>query len=109
MIANGHAAYRNPGKITNQLSIDHSVHYVNGPVHTQSIEGHWSILKRCVAGTGTFHQIRPGYLQQYMKEFDFRFNRRQVSGGARFADLVVRPYYRLDWYCRSPRPEIPHA
>ena len=107
VITDGHAAYRNLGKITTQLSIDHSVRYVDGPIHTQSIEGYWSIFKRGVVGT--FHHISPGYLPMYMKEFDFRFNRRQVSDGSRFADLVARPHGRLDWYCQSPRPENPHA
>lgn len=55
--------------------IDHSRdQYVVGAVHTQTIEGFWSILKRGVVGT--FHKVSAKYLPLYVAEFAFRYNNR---------------------------------
>ncbi|HYG15914.1 MAG TPA: IS1595 family transposase [Bacteroidia bacterium] len=48
--------------------------YVRGIVHTNSIEGFWSLLKRGIIGT--FHQVSPQHLQRYCDEFSYRYNRR---------------------------------
>jgi len=49
--------------------------YVNGSVHTNTIEGFWSILKRGVVGT--FHKVSAKYLPLYVAEFQFRYNNRE--------------------------------
>ena len=55
--------------------IRHSDHeYVVGAVHTNTIEGFWSILKRGVVGT--FHKVSAKYLPLYVAEFQFRYNNR---------------------------------
>lgn len=55
--------------------IDHSVgEYVVGAVHTNTIEGFWSIFKRGVVGT--FHQVSKKYMPLYVAEFQFRYNNR---------------------------------
>lgn len=43
-------------------------------VHTNTIEGFWSLFKRSV--DGTHHQVSPGYLQNYLNEYTFRWNHR---------------------------------
>ncbi len=48
--------------------------YVHGVVHTNTIEGFWSILKRGVIGT--YHQVSRKYLPLYVAEFQFRYNNR---------------------------------
>ena len=48
--------------------------YARGDVHTNTIEGFWSQLKRSIHGT--YHVISPKYLQYYVNEFSFRYNRR---------------------------------
>lgn len=50
--------------------------YVRGNVHTNSIEGFWSQLKRSL--DGTYHAVSPKYLQTYVNEFVFRYNLRGV-------------------------------
>jgi transposase-like protein len=49
--------------------------YVKGNTHTNTIEGFWSQLKRSINGTYYFVSIK--YLQQYVNEFSWRYNRRE--------------------------------
>ena len=51
--------------------------YVRGDVHTNTIEGFFSIFKRGIVGT--FHHVSPQHLQRYVTEFDFRHNHRQTK------------------------------
>jgi len=56
--------------------IDHSKDmHVIGVVHTQTIEGFWSLIKRGVVGT--FHKVSRKYLPLYVAEFQFRYNNRR--------------------------------
>jgi hypothetical protein len=48
--------------------------YVNGAVHTQTIDGFWSLLKRGIMGS--FHKVSRKYLPLYVAEFQFRYNNR---------------------------------
>jgi transposase-like protein len=72
-------------------TVNHSIgEYVRGDVHTNTIEGYFSILKRGI--TGTYHHVSPQHLKRYLAEFDFRYNERQALGigdEAR-ADTLVR-------------------
>ncbi len=59
----------------NHQSVDHeSGRYVIGAVHTNTIEGFWSIFKRGVVGT--FHKVSHKYMPLYVAEFQFRYNNR---------------------------------
>ena len=49
--------------------------WVRAHVHTNSIEGFWSQLKRSIHGT--FHSVSPQHLQKYVNEFSYRYNRRK--------------------------------
>ena len=56
--------------------IDHGRgEYVVGAVHTNTIEGFWSIVKRGIIGT--FHKVSNKYLPLYVNEFEFRYNNRK--------------------------------
>ncbi|HEY5239528.1 MAG TPA: IS1595 family transposase [Rhizomicrobium sp.] len=55
--------------------VDHARgQYVCGAVHTQTIEGFWSLVKRGMVGT--FHKVSAKYLPLYIAEFQFRYNNR---------------------------------
>ena len=49
--------------------------YVAGAVHTNTIEGFWSPVKRGIIGT--FHKVSAKYLPLYVNEFEFRYNNRK--------------------------------
>ena len=48
--------------------------YVRGNVHTNTIEGFWSLLKRGIGGV--YHAVSAKYLQSYLNEYSFRYNHR---------------------------------
>jgi transposase-like protein len=48
--------------------------YVQGDVHTNTIEGFFSLLKRGISGV--YHQVSAKYLQRYLDEYAFRYNHR---------------------------------
>lgn len=67
--------YKHIGKAFPHAVIDHAKEeYVVGAVHTQTIEGFWSIMKRGVVGT--FHKVSKKYMPLYVAEFQFRYNNR---------------------------------
>lgn len=55
--------------------------YVRGKVHTNTVEGYFSLLKRGVIGT--FHQVSRKHLPLYVAEFDHRYNHRKTTDGER--------------------------
>jgi len=58
-------------------SVNHSIgEYVRGEVHTNTIEGYFSIMKRGI--TGVYHHVSPQHLKRYLAEFDFRYNERSA-------------------------------
>jgi hypothetical protein len=58
-------------------SVNHSIgEYVRGDVHTNTIEGYFSIMKRGI--TGVYHHVSPQHLKRYLAEYDFRYNERMA-------------------------------
>lgn len=73
-------------------SVNHSVgEYGRGIVHTNTIEGFWSQLKRSV--DGTYHCVSAKYLQLYLNEFVYRYNHRKNS--AIFPGLIASAARRV--------------
>jgi transposase len=55
------------------LRINHSEKvYVVGEIHTNTIEGFWSLIKRGIGGV--YHSVGRHYLQTYLNEYSFRYN-----------------------------------
>jgi transposase len=61
--------------------------YVSGNVHTQTIEGFFSNLKRGIAGT--YHSVSRRWLQGYLNEYSWRYNHR-ANDRAQFRTLLLR-------------------
>ena len=49
---------------------------MDGDIHTTSIDGFWSLVKRGVGGV--YHAVSEKYLQTYLDEYAFRYNRRAL-------------------------------
>ncbi|MBZ5672222.1 MAG: IS1595 family transposase [Acidobacteriia bacterium] len=66
-----HSSYRRLSKDYPHHAVRHQAkQYVVGAVHTNTIEGFWSIFKRGIMGT--FHKVSRKYLPLYVAEFEFR-------------------------------------
>ena len=66
--------------------IDHAVEYVNGNVHTNTMENFWSLLKRGLHGT--YISVEPFHLFRYLDEQSFRYNFRSLTDAARFCTVM---------------------
>jgi transposase-like protein len=76
-------------------------------VHTNTIEGYFSILKRGIYGV--YQHVSEAHLHRYLNEFDFRYSYRIKTGfdDVKRADLVLEGFKgkRLTYETtRSPRP-----
>jgi transposase len=81
------------GKRYRHRRIKHSNRvYVRGDIHTNSVEGLWSLIKRGIGGV--YHHVEPEYLQSYLDEYCFRYNRRH-SGNQQFKAILVRASRRV--------------
>ena len=70
-----HGGYRRLGKEFPHGIVRHTdKEYVVGAVHTNTIDGFWSLIKRGVVGT--FHKVSAKYMPLYVAEFQFRYNNR---------------------------------
>jgi hypothetical protein len=59
----------------NHQTVDHRARqYVVGVIHTNTIEGFWSIFKRSIVGS--FHKVSAKYLPLYIAECEFKYNNR---------------------------------
>ena len=68
-------------------SVNHMRHqYVNGKVHTNTIEGFWSHFKCSMKGT--HRSISRKHMQKYLCEFEFRFNLRGLGASSMFDRLI---------------------
>ena len=61
--------------------------YVSGDIHTQAIEGFWSLVKRGIGGV--YHNVSAKFLQTYLDEYAFRYNLRD-RGNLLFRAILER-------------------
>ena len=76
-------AYRKVGKeMADHQTVAHSMgEYARGDVNTNTVESYFSTLKRGV--NGVYHHVSRAHLDRYLAEFDFRYNSRHTTDGAR--------------------------
>lgn len=64
-------------------------------IHTNSIEGAFSLLKRSIIGI--YHQVTPKHLSRYCDETMYRYNSRDLKDSARFSMSLQRVEGRLKY------------
>jgi transposase-like protein len=68
-------------------TVNHSEkEWVVGNVHTNGVEGVWSLLKRSIIGA--FHKVSVKHLDRYLDELEWRFNGR--NNPFLFRDTLIR-------------------
>ena len=60
--------------------------YVRGDVHTNTIEGYFSIFKRGMKGV--YQHCSEKHLHRYLAEFDFRYSTRKMDDSMRMRALI---------------------
>ncbi len=75
------------GRYAHQV-VDHAVAYVDGRVHTNTLENFWSLLKRGIHGT--YVSVEPFHLHRYLDEQTFRYNSRKMDDSGRFQAVLKR-------------------
>lgn len=85
LLTDGFGGYAGLGKhFKAHLTVNHvGGEYVrNGNIHTNTIEGFWSLFKRSIIGV--YHYASPKHLQKYVDAMAFRYNSRTFEEGERF-------------------------
>ncbi|HWA69009.1 MAG TPA: IS1595 family transposase [Rhizomicrobium sp.] len=84
----GAQVYKYPGMA--HEAVDHNKEYVRDGVHTNTLEGFFSVFKRGMVGT--YQHCGEQHLQRYLAEFDFRMNNRIALGidDAERADIALQ-------------------
>jgi transposase-like protein len=92
LYTDAHGAYSGLNSEYDHEVVDHATCYVDGRVHTNTLENFWSLVKRQLHGT--YVSVEPFHLFRYLDEQMFRFNNRAtkdnpLNDSDRF-DLAVR-------------------
>lgn len=91
LITDEFPGYSGAGNIASEHStINHSERYVDGDVHTNTIEGFWATVKR--AHYGQHHHYSKQYAHLYVAEACYKYKNRKLigrqAGGIVFDDLL---------------------
>lgn len=78
--------------------------YVRGEVHTNTIEGLFSLVKRSILGV--WHHVSPKKLALYLDEICFRYNHRKIKDPERFGKVFNEIDGRLKWYFKKPPGDL---
>jgi transposase-like protein len=69
-------------------TVNHSKNeWRKGYVHTNTIEGYFSLVKRGL--TGIYHKVSQEHLHRYLAEFDFRYNNRKIKDVERAQKMLM--------------------
>jgi hypothetical protein len=93
IVSDTYHAYRDLKKHYNHKTVKHSAgEYCRNEkdndiktafkVHTNSIEGFWSLLKRGI--NGIYHWASVKHIQGYINEFSYRYSTKELQGNERF-------------------------
>ena len=89
IVTDTYHAYKDLSKKYNHQTIKHSAgEYcridarVSFKIHTNTVEGFWSLLKRGI--NGTYHWVSKKHINKYLNEFSMRYNSREMNDIERF-------------------------
>lgn len=90
VITDGFGAYKGLDATYKHEIVMHSENeYVReGNIHTNTLEGFWSQLKRGIIGI--YHNVSPKHLHRYCHEFGYKYNTRKATDIARFEDAFTK-------------------
>jgi hypothetical protein len=77
LITDEYQAYNATNSFVKREVIKHSEQYVDGEIHTNTIEGFWSLLKR--AWYGQHHHYRKQFMPLYVAEACYKYNNRKTE------------------------------
>lgn len=86
LVTDEYKGYNNAHKILKHYRINHQSGYVNGQIHTNTIESFWAILKRGIIGQ--YHKVSAKYLDKYINEFCYRYNSRKQDSKITFDNVL---------------------
>ncbi len=89
ILTDENASYKGLGKryAGGHHRVNHGEHeYVRGDVHTNTVEGFFSLVKRGI--TGIYHNISKEHLHRYLAEYEFRYNFRHLDDGPRVTAAI---------------------
>jgi transposase-like protein len=90
------SAYKALDLAYNHATVNHVDTYVDGDVHTNTIENFWAVLKRSLHGT--YVAVQPFHLFRYLDERMFAYNERHRDDQGRFLAVVAMASgRRLTW------------
>jgi transposase-like protein len=102
IVTDSYHAYKDLKKNYTHKSVKHSAgEYVRieaktaFKVHTNSIEGFWSLVKRTI--NGTHHWISKKHTNKYLAEMSFRYNTKELSDSARFVNFLQISFKKLTY------------
>lgn len=97
MLTDEYVAYVNLDKLGyNHKAIYHKQNiYVDGEIHTNTVENFWSVLKRGLYGI--YHYTSKKHLDRYLAEFCARYNTRDLSEEQRFDHFLKQSDVRLKY------------
>lgn len=65
-------------RFVDHVVINHAERYADGFVHTNAIEGFWSLLKRAIVGQ--YHKVSVRHLPAYVAEVAYKYSNRKQAG-----------------------------
>ncbi|WP_462240665.1 IS1595 family transposase [Ferruginibacter sp.] len=82
-------AYRGLNRYYDHAIVNHAARqYVDGEIHTNTIEGFWGQFKRSIIGI--YHQVSPKHLQRYVDEAVYRYNNKALTDGHKALNLLQK-------------------
>ncbi len=88
LMTDDYTSYRKMDELIEHFVVKHSAkEYARGAIHTNTIEGFFSIIKNGIRGQ--YHVISKKYLPFYLAEYCYRYNRRQLTVSDSFNETIA--------------------